>query len=357
MSTYDRLANLPVELDGYALTGLSAEISPTFTRACTVITMSGGGLEGVGEDVTYHAEDHLALQAAGAVHDLHGSWTLGELCTRIESLDLFPVEPVWDVSRIYRIWGFESAALDLALRQAGEPLWRVLDRTPAPMRYVVSLGLGDPPTLVPVNRRLELDPTLRFKVDAKSSWTPELIAELVSTGAVDSIDLKSFYRNTQVDQPADPVLYRRVAEAFPHAWLEDPDIVDPETAAVLAPHHERITWDAPIHSVEDIESLPFAPKMVNLKPSRIGSLERLCATYDYCAEHRIDAYSGGQTELGPGRGQAQYLSAVFHPDAPNDLAPAAYNQEFPPAGLPPSPLQPVPDEPGFRWEQNVPALA
>ena len=86
--------------------------------------------------------------------------TLGELCARIESLDLFPMAPVWEVSRIYRIWGFESAALDLALRQNGLPLFAALRRTPKPMRYVVSLGLGDPPTLDPVKRRLALDPTL-----------------------------------------------------------------------------------------------------------------------------------------------------------------------------------------------------
>ena len=35
-------------------------------------------------------------------------------------------------------------------------------------------------------------------------------------------------------------------------------------------------------------------------------------------------YGGGQLELGPGRCQAQLLAALFHPDAPNDLAPPSY---------------------------------
>ena len=139
-------------------------------------------------------------------------------------------------------------------------------------------------------------------------------------------------------------------EAFPSAWIEDPDVVTPETAEVLADHHDRITWDAPIHSIADIEALPFAPRMVNIKPSRIGGLEKLCATYDYCAEHGIGAYGGGQFELGPGRGQAQYLAALFHPDTPNDLAPAEYNQNDPPPGLPSSPLTPAASDIGFRWE-------
>ncbi len=90
--------------------------------------------------------------------------------------------------------------------------------------------------------------------------------------------------------------------------------------------------------------------MVNIKPSRIGGLAKLCATYDYCAEHGIGAYGGGQFELGPGRGQAQYLASLFHPDTPNDIAPAAYNENDPPPGLPPSPLTPHPSDIGFRWE-------
>jgi len=122
-----------------------------------------------------------------------------------------------------------------------------------------------------------------------------------------------------------------------------------ETAAVLAGEHDRITWDAPIHSIADIEALPFAPRMVNIKPSRIGGLRRLCAAYDYCAEHGIGAYGGGQFELGPGRGQAQYLASIFHPDTPNDIAPSGYNADNPPAGLPTSPLGPRGGEIGFRW--------
>ena len=39
----------------------------------------------------------------------------------------------------------------------------------------------------------------------------------------------------------------------------------------------------------------------------------------------MGAYGGGQYELGPGRGQIQYLAGVFHPDAPNDIAPAGYD--------------------------------
>jgi L-alanine-DL-glutamate epimerase-like enolase superfamily enzyme len=350
VSTFELLRDLPLEVDGYTLEGLRAEVSSGFERLSTVVHLRGGGLEGVGEDVVYDAEDQVAMQEAGPVQELAGRFALGEFCELIDGLDLFPVEPQrGEVSRLYRRWTFHSAALDLALRQAGRPLHEVLGREAHPLTFVVSLRLGEPPTLDPIERRLARYPTLRFKLDPTSSWTPEVIAGLVATGAVDSVDFKSLYHGTVVDQAPDPVLYGRVVEAFPDAWIEDPDVETTETAAVLADQHERITWDAPIHSIADIEALPFAPRMVNIKPSRVGGLPKLCATYDYCAEHGIGAYGGGQFELGPGRGQAQYLASIFHHDTPNDIAPAGYNVNDPPDGLPSSPLGPLNDEIGFRW--------
>ena len=59
-------------------------------------------------------------------------------------------------------------------------------------------------------------------------------------------------------------------------------------------------------------------------------------------------YGGGQFELGPGRGQIQHLASLFHPDAPNDVAPKEYNEGGPRPGLPQSPLPAASREPGFR---------
>ena len=349
MSTYDLIADLPLEVEDYALEALERDVSSAFTRLSTVIHLRGGGEEGVGEDVTYDGLDHVAFQDAGPMLPLAGSFTTRTFADHLETLDLFPAEPVRDVSRLYRRWAFESAALDLALRQAGQPLHEVLGREPRPVTFVVSLRLGEPATLAPITKRLELYPLLRFKLDPTASWTPELVRDLALSGAVDSVDLKGAYRGTVVDNPADPVLYRRVAEGFPEAWIEDPDLESPEAADALADAHDRITWDAPIHSVVDVERLPFRPKMVNVKPSRFGAIRELFGAYDYLAEHGIGAYGGGQFELGPGRGHIQYLASLFHPDTPNDVAPGGYNVPEPGPGLPLSPLEPVPSAVGFRW--------
>lgn len=351
MSTFDQVAGLPLVIDDYLLEGLEQNVSSGFLRKATIITLRGGGETGIGEDVTYDAEDHDIAQAAGPTLPLGGTWTMASFCDHVEALDLFPEPPQREVSRSYRIWAYESAALDLALRQAGTSLHELLGRTPRPVRFVCSLRLSDhdePPTIAPLRRRLEVYPTLQFKLDPTPEWSAELIAELQATGAVESVDFKGLYEGTAVDNPADPVFYARIVEAFPDAWIEDPKLT-PETDAVLLPHRDRITWDANMHSVANIDALPFPPKVVNVKPSRFGPLRDLFLAYDTCAERGIGMYGGGQFELGCGRGQIQYLASLFHPDGPNDVAPGGYNETTPPAGLPASPLPVAVSGAGFRW--------
>ena len=86
--------------------------------------------------------------------------------------------------------------------------------------------------------------------------------ELAATGQVDTLDLKGYYRGTPVDVVTDPELYRMVLEAFPDAWIEDADVTD-ETRPILEEHWERLTWDAPIHTVADIEERPWKPRSIN----------------------------------------------------------------------------------------------
>src|SRR5262249_1345508 len=323
----------------------SLQARPDFLRKTTVVHLQGAGEEGIGEDVTYHGEEHDSLQERGPDLPLAGSWTLHAFSEHLASQALFTGEPAQHAYHDYRRGGFESAALDLALRQAGHSLGEAIRRAPRPVSFVVSGGLGDPPSTARFHEWLALYPGLRFKLDANPSWSEGLIAELAETGAVDSIDFKGQYRGTVVDTPPDPVLYRRVAEGLPNAWLEDPGLTD-ETIPVLEPHHERVTWDAIIHSVEDIEALHWKPHSVNVKPSRFGAVERLFAAYAYCGAKGIGAYGGGQWELGPGRGHIQLLAALTHSSPPTDVAPREYNLD-PQPGLPVSPLTVTPRDTGF----------
>jgi hypothetical protein len=338
---YDRVARLPLQIESLELERRAVETGSGFTRATTTVHLRGGGEEGVGEDVVYDAAEHDDPPRP----PIEGGWeTFDDLSRRLGELELLRADPFMPVFRSYRRWAYESAALDLALRQAGRSLAQAVGREPRPVRFVAS------PRTVVVPGWLELYPRLRFKLDPASSWDEPFAAELAATGAVDVLDLKGAYRGTPVDQAADPRLYRLVAETFPEAWIEDPNLVDDdEAAAVLAPHRDRITWDAVLHSVADIEGLPFPPRTINVKPSRFGSVRELFAVYDYCEERGIGMYGGGQFELGPGRGQIQYLASLFHADGSNDVAPGGYNEPEPRPGLPESPLDPRPAPTGFHW--------
>jgi hypothetical protein len=347
VSLYDAVKDLPLQVEAYDLDVRSLDVSSDFTRKTTTIRLVGSGAEGLGEDVTYDAAEHDAQLVRGPVLPLEGEWTLDSFSRHLAGLALFEGEPQMHAFLDYRRWAFESAALDLALRQSGRTLAQAVARELRPLTYVVSMRLGEPPTLDGVKGWLELYPGLRFKLDATSDWTDDLVSELRELGCVDSIDFKGQYRGTPVDQAPDPSLYRRVIDGLPDVWLEDPAIVD-GTRELLVEVAPQVTWDAIIHSVDDIEALPWPPKTVNVKPSRFGSIERLFAAYDYCEEQGIGAYGGGQFELGVGRGHIQYLAALFHADTPNDVAPGGFNLPVPAPGLPSSPLTVTPRETGFQ---------
>jgi hypothetical protein len=336
-SLWKRLGPAPLEVEGYELERLEQPVTRGFTRVTTVVHLRGGGHEGLGEDVTWFPEHHDREQKAGAVLPLTGSWTLESFSDVLEMPDP------------HRRWAYESAALDLALRQADTTLAAVAGRDPRPVTFVVSPGLGSPPTSRVVLRWHALDASQRFKLDPGTDWTDQLIEALADTGAIVTADYKAYYL-TENDPPPDPDLYRRVAEGFPEAYLEDPALND-ETVAVLEPHRERVTWDAPIHSVADVEALAWPPHVLNSKPSRFGHLREVLAFYDHCVANGIALYGGGMFELGPGRGQIQYLASLFHPDGPNDVAPRAYNDPEPRPGLPSSPLPAAPEDVGFRWRE------
>jgi hypothetical protein len=318
MSEYDKVAGLDVEIEGLELERKSLAISDEFTRVTTIVRLRGRGETGEGEDVTYMANEHDGFPEP----DLTGTWTLDALSSRLEPLGLAD----------YRRWAFESSALDLALRQGGGSLGEAVGRPYRPVRFVVS-------TREDIHRFLTIQPSLEFKVDPVSDWTRELMEELAGTGRIRVADLKGYYRDTPVDQPADPRLYRDVVELFADAVIEDAAFTD-ETRPILEQARDRLSFDAPIHSVEDVRSLEIDPRWLNIKPSRFGTVRRLLDTIDFAAANGIRLYGGGQFELGPGRSHIQALASLYYADAANDVAPAGYNHPALGDGLPPSPLPP-----------------
>jgi hypothetical protein len=347
-SLWPRLAELPLVVESCEYDRMHAVLARDFQRVTTHVRLVGAGAYGLGEDVSVHVEDGTSLHETQPTLPLAGEWTLAGFCDHLATLDPWPKPPEWEPARRYRDWAFESAALDLALRQAGRALHDVLGLEPRPVCFVNSLGLGEQPSIDHVRRRLARSPGARFKLDAEATWSPALVDEVAATGAVDTIDFKGHYGFEVKDPEALGALYDRVLAAFPDAYLEDPHDL-PEIARRLGDHVERVSYDAPILSAEDIGATPLPARVVNVMPSRIGSVRALFEVYARCARERRPMYGGGMGELGVGRGHIELLAALFHADAPNDVAPSAYNEDDPPGGLPASPLAPRPEATGFRW--------
>jgi L-alanine-DL-glutamate epimerase-like enolase superfamily enzyme len=348
-SLWPRLAELPLVIESVEYERLHALLANDFDRVTTHVRLAGGGVDGLGEDVSAFREDGTTLHETRPALALEGEWTLAGFCEHLATLALWRDPPEWDAAINYRRWAFESAALDLALRQAGGPLHERLGLEPRPVRFVNSLGLGKEPSIEPVRRRLARSPGVRFKLDAEAAWSPALVDEVAGTGAVDTIDFKGQYGLEVEDPEALGRLYDRVLAAFPDAYLEDPHDL-PGIAERLGDRLDRVSYDAPIHGADDIGATPLAARVVNVKPSRIGSLSELFEVYARCAREERPMYGGGMGELGVGRGQIELLAALFHADTPNDVAPSAYNEEEPMSDLPASPLEPRPAATGFRWD-------
>jgi hypothetical protein len=60
-------------------------------------------------------------------------------------------------------------------------------------------------------------------------------------------------------------------------------------------------------------------------------------------------FGGGQFELDVGREHIHAVASLFYPDAPNDVAPKAYNDPEPSDSLPSSPLTPPSTSRGLEW--------
>ena len=348
MDTYELLADLPVTIDSLTLSQQSLDTSSGFTRMTTVVSLEGDGEIGRGEDVTYDSDHHEALNGANPF-DITGSYTIDSFSDYVGEIELFPDgEPGQSIFHQYRQWGFESAALDLALKQADTSLGEQLDRQYQPVNFIVSTRLGDPPTADRLHKLRAIHSNLEFKLDPTSDWTTELIHELTEIGGIRVLDLKGLYSGTEVDQGADPVLYEQILEAFPDSLVEDPAI-DDATRPLLEQHADRVTWDYPITGIPSIRDLPWEPEWLNIKPSRFGSICSLCDTLDYCRAHEIELFGGGQFELSIGRHHLHTIASLFYPDSPNDVAPRSYHSLEVARDAPSPPLQQPTDPTGLEW--------
>jgi hypothetical protein len=256
--------------------------------------MKGGGEEGLGEDVVYDGLDHIAMRDAGPVHDLPGPSTLGELCELLGEIDLPGRSPVRDASRHYRR-AFESAALDLALRQNGRSRG---GREGRPVTFVNSTSA----VFAATSRRAPSRSATGSKnwpaalqARPRERLTPELIAGAERDRGVDILDLKGLYRGRGGSSTPTPSS-TGPSRTWPGAYLEDPTQRrgPPRPRAALRPHH---VGREPSR-LDDVLSLERQPKRSTSR--RAGSLKELLSVYEALRARGIAVYGGGQGEQGVG---------------------------------------------------------
>lgn len=344
MTGWERLRDLALDVTAVQIQELAMVTGPQWTRRTRRIQFDGPGpsalVSGAGEEVSWAAVSADEILALYPDDLLCWKGSIGDWSARLDAREQTPAYQSLASARVseadYLRWALESAAMELALGQNQTSLEAVLQRTAQPMRFCLSMGLGLPPSTSTVLAWREHG-DYRFKLDASSDWTSELIAELAALHCVEVVDLKAYYKDTPVDQEVDPALYARIAQGLPRTVLEDA-LPNPETTPILAPHFARLAWDAPIHSVADIAATVPQDwgtlRYLNIKPSRFGTWRRLLEAYAWAEQHQVRCYGGGQFELGIGRAQAQALAALFHPQHANDLAPTLFHQAEPQAGLP-----------------------
>ena len=157
MSLWDSVADLEIRVDDYSLDRHESQTPSGWTRVTTVVSISGAGAKGSGEDVTYDAAMHDGVPDELM---LAGTWSLEDFSHRLDDFE--------DLAEGYRRWAFESAALDLALQQQELGLGKALGRKERPVRFVVS-------TRAAPERWLAVAPELEFKLDAETDWARALL--------------------------------------------------------------------------------------------------------------------------------------------------------------------------------------
>src|SRR6201991_1663984 len=121
-SLWPRLAELPLVIEACEYERLHAVLAYEFERITTHVRLVGAGVDGLGEDVSVFREDGTTLHEGRPALPLEREGTLAGVCDHLAALELWTQPPEWDVALRFRNWAFESAALDLALRQAGRSL-------------------------------------------------------------------------------------------------------------------------------------------------------------------------------------------------------------------------------------------
>ncbi|HMC78000.1 MAG TPA: o-succinylbenzoate synthase [Vicinamibacterales bacterium] len=291
-----------------------------YDKTFILVTLDGGGVEGLGEcvadaDPYYSAETNVT--AWHVIKDFLAPLVLGR--TFAHPRDLFPA--------LARVRGhnmakaaIEMAAWDLAARAAGVPLSRLLGGTRAAIPSGVSIGIQDSLDDLAAKVRTELDAGYRrIKIKIKPGWDVAAVATIRERfGDIPlMVDANAAYT-------LDHAAHLATLDAFALMMIEQPLDYDDvrDHAALQRQIGTPICLDESIHTVHAAqEALALeACRIVNIKPGRLGGHRESIRVHDLCAAHGIPVWHGGMLESGIGRAHNIHLASLPNFSLPGDIA-------------------------------------
>ena len=159
VALWDRLRGLDLAVEGFATERRSVDVSSQFTRVTTTVVLRAAERKGAGR--TSRTTPRITTGFRSSTRPARQRWARS--AAELDGLRLFDGQPKMAASADYRRWAFESAALDLALRQNGLSLGSAAGRDYRPVRFVVSTR-GD------AFAWLEHSPDLELKLDPENDW-------------------------------------------------------------------------------------------------------------------------------------------------------------------------------------------
>ncbi len=218
----------------------------------------------------------------------------------------------------------EMGAWELAARQQGVPLAKLLGGTRESVSAGISIGIQANPEAL-ASRAIAARDAGYSKVKIKIAPGSDLafvraVREALGPDAHIMADANSAYTL------ADAELFKQIDE-YGLIMIEQPlapdDLV--RHAKLQAELRTPLCLDESITSVdraEDMIALKSA-RIINIKPGRVGGFTQSKAIHDVCKQNGIPVWCGGMLESGVGRAHNVALASLPNFTLPGDLSPSS----------------------------------
>jgi O-succinylbenzoate synthase len=218
----------------------------------------------------------------------------------------------------------EMGMWDVAAKQAGVPLSKLLGGTRDRVATGISIGIQASPDALVQRARAAYDAGYR-KIKMKIQPGADVafvgaVREALGPSVHLMADANSAYTLADANQ-------LRELDAFDLIMIEQPlsrdDLV--RHATLQSYLKTPICLDESITSVERAEDMISlgSGKIINIKPGRVGGFAVSKAIHDLCASRGIPVWCGGMLESGVGRAHNVALASLPNFTLPGDLSPSA----------------------------------